>query len=199
MDHHDSKNFHFIKNLVKPGDIFVDVGACHGIYTGFILNNFGSSVNIYTIELMQETFNKLENRFSSFKNVTLINAAVSDKDGVEDLYSCDTPERNNILGKFGSKASEVKSIKLDTLLADQEEISLIKIDVEGAEKKVLDGMKETMKKTKAMLLEVHFIEDWPEIRKVLIEENGFSCYNIETDEIVTMDYDKLPYQCLCRK
>ena len=97
-----------------------------------------------------------------------------------------------------AKVGEINSITLDELLKDEKEISLIKIDVEGAELKVLHGMKEVIKRTKSILIENHLDEIWPEIRKILIEDNGFKCYNIETEESVDMN-SKRPYQCLCRR
>jgi hypothetical protein len=137
-------------------------------------------------------------RFGHHQNIEFVNAAVSDNVGMEDLFISGASEMNNITGAVGQKAGEIRSITLDYLLEQHEEISLIKIDVEGAEEKVLNGMTETMKKTKSLLIEVHFDEDWPEIRKILIEDNGFECYNIEKDEVVTINSPR-PYQLLCRR
>ena len=75
---------------------------------------------------------------------------------------------------------------------------MIKIDVEGAEGRVLKGMKEVAKRTEYLLLENHFDEDWEEIREILIEEYDFTCYNIETDTLINMT-SKRPYQCLCMR
>ena len=45
-------------------------------------------------------------------------------------------------------------------LAFEEDIKMIKIDVEGAEGRVLKGMKEVAKRTEYLLLENHFDEDF---------------------------------------
>lgn len=200
MDHHDIKNFEILKklSLINLGDTVVDVGACHGTYTSFFLDRLGATGKVYCIELMPQTYSRLEMRFGHFKNVEFINAAVSDTTGRETIYMSDASEMNNILGKHGHKVGEVVSITLDELLFNEKEISLIKIDVEGAELKVLHGMKDVIKRTKAILLEVHYDDIWPEIRKILIEDNGFSCYNIEMDKTISMDSER-PYQCLCRR
>lgn len=198
MDHHDAKNFQTIDSLINLGDIVVDVGACHGTYTSFFARKLGATGRIYSIELMPNVFANLEMRFGHHQNIEFVNAAASDHVGMEDLFISGASEMNNITGAVGQKAGEIRSITLDYLLEQHEEISLIKIDVEGAEGKVLNGMTETMKKTKSLLIEVHFDEDWPEIRKILIEDNGFECYNIEKDEAVTMNSPR-PYQLLCRR
>jgi FkbM family methyltransferase len=200
MDHHDIKNFNLIKqlSLINLGDTVVDVGACHGAYTSFFVDQLGATGKVYCIELMPQTYTRLEMRFGHFKNVEFINAAVSDKTGREPIYATDASEMNNIVGIYGHKVGEVVAITLDELLFNEKEISLIKIDVEGAELKVLQGMKDAIKRTNAILLEVHHDDIWPEIRKILIEDNGFSCYNIEMDTEISMSSQR-PYQCLCRR
>lgn len=200
MDHHDIKNFNTLNklSLINLGDTVVDVGACHGDYTSFFLRCLGATGKVYSIELMPQTYSFLEMRFGHFKNVEFINAAVSDKTGIEDVYVSDTNETNNIIGGYGQKVGEIRSITLDELLLNEKEISLIKIDVEGAELKVLKGMADVLKKTNTILLEVHYDDIWPEIRKILLEDNGFDCYNVESDEKLTMSSNR-PYQCLCRK
>jgi len=198
MDHHDVKNFQTIDSLISLGDVVVDVGACHGTYTSFFTRKLGATGKIYSIELMPNVFQNLEMRFGHFHNIEFINAAVSDKIGTEDLYATEANEMNNIVGKLGIKVGEVRSITLDQILDQHDRVSLIKIDVEGAELKVLNGMPNTLKKVDTILLEAHLDEDWPEIRKILIEDNGFECYNIEKDEAVNMTSPR-PYQLLCRR
>lgn len=200
MDHHDVKNFKLIKdlNLINFGDTVVDVGACNGDYTSFFVHCLGATGKIYSIELMPQVYSYLEMRFGNFKNIQFINAAVSDKTDIEDIYAADTNQMNNITGKYGQKIGEIRSITLDELLVNEQEISLIKIDVEGAELKVLHGAKNILKKTKTLLLEVHQDDIWPEIRKILLEDNAFECYNVETDEKITKS-STTPYQCLCRR
>tara|TARA_R110002051_G_C8695941_1_gene493710 strand:+ start:705 stop:1322 length:618 start_codon:yes stop_codon:yes gene_type:complete len=205
MDHHDAKNFELMRkeSLIELGDVVVDVGACHGGYTSFFSSMLGNTGKIYCVELFPPNFQRLEMRFGHFKNIEFINAAVSDNVGTESLYAGDSSEAHNIIGYNTShvqnaKVGEIKSITLDEMLKDEVEIGLIKIDVEGAELKVLHGMTDVMKKTRSILIENHLDEIWPEIRKILIEDNGFSCYNIEKDEDVIINSER-PYQCLCRR
>ena len=153
MDHHDIKNFQLIQeqSLIKLGETVVDVGACHGAYTGFFNQVLGATGSIYCIELMPQTFSFLEMRFGHIENIHFVNAAVSDRNGTEAIYACDSNEMHNIVGNTGVKVGDINSITLDNLLKDEEEISLIKIDVEGAELKVLHGMTDVIKRTKTIL------------------------------------------------
>lgn len=205
MDHHDVKNFELLRDesLIKLGDVVVDVGACYGGYTSFFSSILGGTGKIYCVELFPQNFQNLEMRFGHFKNIEFINAAISDSIGTESVYIGDSSEAHNIIGHSTShvpnvKVGEIKSTTLDEMLKDEVEVGLIKIDVEGAELKVLNGMTNVIKRTKAILIENHLDEIWPEIRKILIEDNGFSCYNIEKDENVTINSER-PYQCLCRR
>ena len=205
MDHHDIKNMQTIRelNLIGLGDVVVDVGANVGVYTACFARHLGATGKIYSIELHPQTFMNLEMRFGHLENIELRNEAISDKTGIESFYAGSSSEVHNIVGHDmeynpNVKIGEVKSITLDDLLKDEEEIGLIKIDVEGAEGKVLNGMRNVAKKTKAIMIENHLDEHWPEIRKILLEDFGFSCYNIENGDELNME-SKRAYQCLCRR
>ena len=199
----EEKNISLINKmgLLQLGETAVDIGANHGGYTSFFASSVGAAGNVYCVEMFPFTFSYLRNRFSKYKNISLINMAVSNKEGTESMYAGNSTETANIMGYGNSidpvfKVGEVKSIKLDTLLKNEQEIALIKIDVEGAELKVLEGMREISSKTKALLIECHFQEDWPKIRKILLDDFGFKCYNVGIEEHIDHN-SPMPYQCLC--
>ncbi len=201
--HDDQKNVTLINklDLLKLGETAVDVGANNGDYTSFFASKLGATGKIYSIEILPFTFSHLKNRFSKHNNVTLINMAISDSDGTESIYAGSSTETVNITG-FGTtidpvyKVGDIQSVKLDTLLRDEDEIAIMKIDVEGAELKVLEGMREIASKTKALLIECHFHDDWPKIKNILLDDFGFQCYNVGREEHIDHD-SPMPYQCLC--
>jgi FkbM family methyltransferase len=201
MDKNDYIVMNYLKNIINLNSILVDVGSNYGEYTDFfklILNGTGK---IYSIELDSTTFSTLESKFNNDNNIILINKAVSDIDGIIDYYQGNDAFTNNIIGydtsfKVNIKKGKIQSITLDKLLNDEVNIDLIKIDVEGAELKVLNGMKNIINKIKILLVECHFDEDWKDINKILIEDNNFRCINVITNEKITTE-SKRPYQCLC--
>ncbi|RLI40468.1 hypothetical protein DRO59_09235 [Candidatus Bathyarchaeota archaeon] len=67
----------------------------------------------------------------------------------------------------GSKSFTVEAVPLDDICKKIPAIKLLKIDVEGSEDQVLKGAKETLKKTKHIVLEVSGNSD--EIRRILRE------------------------------
>jgi len=205
MDHHDLKNMRTMddRGCVQTHDVVVDVGACNGTYTEYFSKKLIGTGTIYCVELSPHNFERLTHRFGGQGNIIGVNAAVSDVNDKLEFYKGDSPEQFNIVGHDTSYKSQetcgsISCVTLDTLLRGEEKIKVIKIDVEGAELKVLRGMKETASKTDFVLLENHFDEDWPEIREILIEDYGFSCYDIEREEEVTIDSPR-PYQCLCKR
>ena len=99
--------------------------------------------------------------------------------------------KNESLGK-------IQGITLDSLLKNENKIKLIKIDVEGAEKLVLNGMKKIINNVENILIECHLDEDWDEIKNILIGELNLSCINIK-DNIEVNNNSNRVYQCLCKK
>ena len=76
---------------------------------------------------------------NKLKNVELIQSGISNKDGYLNI-SNDKGPMNRIIDKtIKSKSEKIKVTTLDKLLENKRNISVIKIDVEGYEKQVLEG------------------------------------------------------------
>tara|TARA_R100000008_G_C3578985_1_gene167147 strand:+ start:575 stop:1192 length:618 start_codon:yes stop_codon:yes gene_type:complete len=205
MDQHDHKNMEVMDRfrLIRSGDTVVDVGACHGVYMGYFTYHLGFTGKIYCVELSPSNMEYLKQKYQDKGNIEFVTAAASDSDGSITYHKGVTDQTFTILDHDTSfkKLEEegiAESITLDTLLKDETNIKMIKIDVEGAELKVLKGMKDTANKVQTMLLENHFDEDWPEIRQILLEEYGFTCYDVERETAINMNSNR-PYQCLCTR
>jgi len=203
MDYNDKLNMSFIKDLIEEGDILVDVGACLGDYTKFYIDKLGTTGLIYSLELYPSTYNRLNDRFKNHENVIVLNLAASDVDGEVALYKGIDEYTNNIIGhdmnfKPNQQEGKIASTRLDTLLKRHNRIKMVKIDVEGAEYRVLKSMKGIIRNIDYILLECHLNEDWPEIRKLLLSEYQLDCVNIKTKETITLNSPR-PYQCLCRQ
>src|SRR5438477_613638 len=85
---------------------------------------------------------------------------------------------------------EVPMTTLDRLLVDLAEISLLKIDVQGYEKPVLSGAKETLAKTKFILIELNFMPQYDggswfgEVHQILTRDFGFFLANASQPQIL---------------
>ncbi|MEM1661238.1 MAG: FkbM family methyltransferase [Candidatus Bathyarchaeia archaeon] len=146
-----------IKYLLRPGDVFVDVGANVGYYT---LLAAKKGCKVVAIEPIPQTNTVLRinlrlNRLGG--NVDVINkCAWSSKKSMKLIipqgkyYGLSRVLLNDIEGIV----VEVECIDLDSVLHDQLDVRMIKIDVEGAEYEVLRGARETLRKTNFVIIEL---------------------------------------------
>jgi hypothetical protein len=79
---------------------------------------------------------------------------------------------------------------LDRLLADLDEISLLKIDVQGYEKHVLVGAKQILSKTKFLLVELNFMPQYDggswlgDIHQILTRDFSFFLANASQPQVL---------------
>jgi FkbM family methyltransferase len=136
-----------IRECLRPGDTFIDIGANIGYFTLLAWKLIGPTGRVISIEASAPTFQLLLGnieRNGAQHVVRAIHAAVTDREGIVKLY---TPEKSNIgmaslVRSMGQGYEEVRSAPLRALLTKHEIESarLVKIDVEGAESLVLQGM-----------------------------------------------------------
>jgi FkbM family methyltransferase len=199
----DLKNFDLLKQIIKKGDILVDVGANQGDYTDFFKNIIEGDGKIYSIELHSENINILKSKFNKFEFISILNFAISDVDGDINYFRGEDSFKHNIIGHDMSfKPNEllgvIKSVRLDTLLSSENKINLIKIDVEGAELQVLKGIIGIKNKIENILVECHLDQHWFEIKEILINTLHMECLNVLTGEKIDVNSSR-PYQCYCKK
>jgi len=177
-----------VKSNVKKNDIVVDVGANIGYYTLLMAKN---NSHVFSYEPEPQNFallqkNVMINDFSS--KVNLYNKAVSNFNGNAKLVLSEHTTGQHKLdnNRFGTRSIDVEVTKLEL-----ERIDFAKIDVEGAELHVLEGMKTLPNK---MLIEFNSIN---------LKESGtnhddffhfiekYTTKEITKDGLITPDYDKL--------
>jgi len=185
--------------ILHQGDTVIDVGAHVGKYTEHFLALVGNSGKVISFEINPKSFDSLNQKFKNKPNVTLINAAVSDKTGHEDYYSGSTLFCTNIIGhdvngKNKGLLGSIESIRLDEYI--KEKIDFIKIDVEGAEIKVLKGMERIMDKVKCILIECHFEQDWGVLKDILFNYK-LKCIDLKTGAKISSETQSKPYQVFC--
>jgi len=157
----------------KHGHFFIDVGADIGYYSFLLYNNFDTilavephPVGIRMIERVKEKY--------GYNKVNILSTAISDKDGKAKLYFCSHYGAPSLVPKPKSNYLNVNTITLDSLLKTYGDVDLIKIDVEGAEWKILNGAKSVMGKIKSWLIELHDITRKNELEDLL----KFYGYNV---------------------
>jgi len=183
-----------VRNLLKSihGDCFYDIGANVGHYSLLLRHNFR---RVYAVEPVPRNIRQLRRRlsFRFVRNVVVVPKALSDKNGTATLYV--NSDRKNILNNFsasslleifesrscnhGSDRTYVGSpIPVETMTFDKllsEPIAdLVKIDVEGAEFLVLEGMRESLagQRVRNILVELHDRDRKEELERILRSNFG---------------------------
>jgi FkbM family methyltransferase len=180
----------FLQKWLRPGDIAVDVGANVGLLTIPMAKAVGENGQVFAFEPIIENVRSLKSNLdvNNLCNVELSNCAVGNFDGKIQLS--DEHHSSDQSSGFFHRASdlqagiEVKQIRLDQYFKDRlqsvNNFRIMKIDVEGMELDVLDGLGDLYhcKKISAVMFEVFVRIDGAEessakvIKKIL--ESGYS-------------------------
>jgi FkbM family methyltransferase len=130
----------------KPGEVVVDVGAHIGLYTLNAARAVGPNGKVIAFEPDPQSFAILKENIAlnHLDNVIAINAAVSDTSGKKSFYACTDPSLSGFELQSEARLREVRTVNavtLDEILRSYgiNDVNWIKIDVEGAELKVLEG------------------------------------------------------------
>jgi FkbM family methyltransferase len=164
----DRAELQFLNAFLRPGDIFVDIGANIGLYTVTAAHLVRETGHVYAFEPCSKNFKRLVDNVqaNNFRNVSCYQLALSDKTQIEEMtISLDGYDASNSLAKpvlgeyFGTES--VSCIKWDDFLREHGVARcarIIKIDVEGWENYVISGAKETLSGRDAPILQVEFNE-----------------------------------------
>lgn len=150
-----------VRQLIKPGDVVLDIGANIGFLSRHFACLAGKNGRVVAFEPDPSTFTCLRFNTRFHRQVQPVNAAVSDTTGTCTLFLHPTSGMSNSLVHewSNSQAIEVTSTTVDAWLSKHPDLkapALVKIDVEGAEKRVLDGMNHTLKNNPDLALVVEF-------------------------------------------
>ena len=165
----------------QTGSVVVDVGSYMGKYS-ILASRVASKV--LAIEAHPGNFELLRRnvRLTKSHRVIPINAIITDHDGIDRLYESDHASTHSVLPRGRGKSEVVACYRLDSLLErlGVTQVDWVKIDVEGADLKVLRGMTQTLRDsaTLRMVIELDYDEggvasDFDAIIEVL-RSSGFA-------------------------
>ena len=139
-----------IESLVHDDGVFYDVGSNWGFFTIYLASRPNFSGRIHAFEPWPPSFSdisKLTDDLRLTEVVSCHNLALSDEVGVAFMRS---PSHSGLAHLSSSNGTKVQITCLDELELDPP--SLIKIDAEGAEDKILMGGKKFLSKNTPMLI-----------------------------------------------
>lgn len=183
-----------VKKEVKKGNVVLDIGANIGYYTLIFAKLVGKDGKVFAFEPDPTNFALLKKNveINGYKNVILVQKAVSNKTGKLKLYlSEDNLGDHRIYNSHDDRKSvKIEAIRLDDYFKDYDgKIDFIKMDIQGAEGGAIQGMLNLLKKNKLVKIISEF---WPwglkrfgigpdEYLKLLIEL-GFKLYEVNEQE-----------------
>ncbi len=184
----------FLKTLVKPGDVCIDIGANVGYYSLFLSKITGKSGKVLAVEpvpMFTELWKK-NTRHSHLKNLELLPYAL----GAENkTVQMGIPEKNGVvhhgMTKITSTADEhyVKYFEVemrnpDQLFENLEKLNFIKCDVEGYERYVFANLVKTISKHKPLIQsELSGAENRKEVI-TLLEGMGYKAHLLQNEGLV---------------
>lgn len=177
---------------------FVDIGACYGFASLPFVNQ---DTKIYMIEPDSNNLEIINDIWSNNDKLKIIEKAISNIDGSINFYLEDNLtvvssifESNALGNKEGRRSVQVESITPNTLIEnylDEEDIDLMKVDIEGAEYDFFESIsEENISKIKRFIIEFHNNNEF-KVMNILkkLAKNGFTYKlskwnNLDSDFII---------------
>jgi FkbM family methyltransferase len=167
-DNFEWRERQFLNDYLRSGDIFVDIGANIGLFTLIASSRVGDNGKVYSLEPCLKTFQQLVRNveLNRMNNVKCTQMALSDCSGqIQMNLALDGYDAWNSMALpiAGSSFSTemVSAVTWDDFVRDHNlrgRVTLMKIDVEGWESRVLSGGTETFKRPDAPVLQVEFTD-----------------------------------------
>lgn len=172
-------------NVVKPGHVVYDLGANNGLHGLLMAGLVGDKGIVYNFEPLKDNIDEiLENfKFNGITNFKNIQAAVSDKNGIEHFQIGEHHKQgsiSNVTNPTGISV-EVKTITLDSFIEEGNRgPNFIKMDIEGAEGPALHGFAKTIGKYQPlMIIELHSPEQ-DRIVGEFLKQSGYTAFRFDT-------------------
>lgn len=175
----------FLINQLDNGNVFIDVGAHYGYFSLLASKLVGSLGKIFAFEASPTTYQVFQKNAELTDNIFSHNLAVSDSNEYLKFYefpnlyseynSLDVEQFKNEkwFSEYKPKEVNIKSIMLDDFLSDKKlNPKIIKIDVEGAELKVIKGFKK------------HLLEHTPLIVIEYLSDERGNTAHIEAEKLL---------------
>ncbi|MGH9878810.1 MAG: FkbM family methyltransferase [Nitrososphaerales archaeon] len=167
---YEAKASNFVLERLKPGMVFIDIGANIGVFTLPAARKVGPTGCVIAIEPSPRVFPSLEQNLAlnGLSNVRLIQCAAFNSDNqTVPFYEAPVDQfgMGSLGAQFDANPIPVLTHTLDYILSEQmiEQVDVIKVDVEGFEAAVFQGAEKILTGNKPPIVVFEFC-DWAEGR-----------------------------------
>jgi len=147
-----------IRQYVAPGDTVYDVGANVGYVSLSLAKRVGPRGRVVAFEPIPQNIAAFRNNIeiNGINNVQLLEVAASDRDGEAVIRLAENPSTASLVwhrNDPSATALSIRTVSIDELVNAGELAcpKFVKIDVEGAEGSVLQGMRRTIAAARPVL------------------------------------------------
>jgi FkbM family methyltransferase len=155
----EAKETEFLRGLVKPGDVCIDVGASFGWFATLFAKLAGEDGQVHAFEPIPDTVAALRRNLevSGCGNVEVNDLALDDAQGARPIFVPDAgvsgalrlPRQERSFETF-----EIRTTRLDDYARERglKRLDVLKADIEGAELSMLRGAAVTLARFRPVLL-----------------------------------------------
>ena len=160
-----------IKQIVRPGDNVIDVGANIGYYTVLFGHLVGQAGRVLAIEPDPETAELLRSNIRSnglASRIEVIQAAAGSGHRLVKLHRSSIGNRGDFRVRSAQDPTlpanrfddtvDVSEVPIDDLVPTWDHADFVKVDVQGYERRVLTGLAETLRRSPKITILTEF---WP--------------------------------------
>ena len=163
---HEAASSAQLKKLISPGMNVLEVGANIGYYVKLVANEIGSEGRILAFEPSRVNVAMLRKNIelSSLENIVKVeHSAVGETSGEAELFMMDKANASSLVKRTDNSLTQVDSevvpvVSIDDYLSTYEfDFDWFRMDVEGYEFEIINGMKTSIAKSnpRGCFIEVH--------------------------------------------
>jgi len=161
---YEPETTHFFEGLLRPGMVTVDLGAGIGYYSLIFARKVGDTGRVYAFEPQPSncTVFRQSIHANGYDNiVTIVEKCVSDRPGLVTLHFTEAGDEGASLyesKEVSGRQLVVEAVTLDKFFESEgwPKVHVMKMDIEGAEKAALEGMRVLVAKNPSLKLVIEF-------------------------------------------
>lgn len=184
LGYYEHEKQDIVERLVRPGMIVFDIGANAGFFTLAFSRLVGSAGHVYAFEPLADNATNLVRHvlLNRIENVTVVQAAVAASVGMSGF----SVGKSNATGSMSDfKGYLVPMVSIDDFCTVHHipELAVMKIDVEGGEREVLQGAKQVLSRGKTLILLALHGRDLEKQCLSLLRELRYRLFYLDGEEI----------------